>query len=69
MARPATLIFTPIATGAAGYAAYVRSTSQPSPAHSHIMTARGSDKYGHQQWRKINNGLGLVDVGRSGGGL
>ncbi|CAO3591394.1 unnamed protein product [Absidia cylindrospora] len=69
MARPATLILTPIVTGAAGYATYVRSTSQPSPAHSHIMTTKGSDKLGQQQWMKINNGLGLVDVGRSGGGL
>ncbi|KAI8339426.1 hypothetical protein BC941DRAFT_420458 [Chlamydoabsidia padenii] len=69
MARPATLLLTPIVTGAAGYATYVRSTSQPSPAHSHLMTAQGSDKFGHQQWRKINNGLGLVDVGRSCGGL
>ncbi|ORZ23545.1 hypothetical protein BCR42DRAFT_318910 [Absidia repens] len=69
MARPATLILTPIVTGAAGYATYVRSTCQPSPAHSHIMTTKGSDKLGQQQWMKINNGLGLVDVGRSGGGL
>lgn len=69
MPRPVTVAFTSLFVAAAGYTTYVRYTSQPSSAHSHIMTVRGSDKFGHQQWMKINNGLGLVDVGRSCGGL
>ncbi|ORY91185.1 hypothetical protein BCR43DRAFT_447016 [Syncephalastrum racemosum] len=55
-------------TTAAGYA-YVRSTAEPAQAYSHIMTVKGSDRTGREQWRKINNGIGSVDVGRSGGGF
>ncbi|KAI8078862.1 uncharacterized protein BX664DRAFT_342903 [Halteromyces radiatus] len=69
MPRPLALAVTPVVAGVAGYAAYVRSTAQPALAHSHIMTVHGADVSGKQQWKKINNGLGLVDVGRSCGGL
>ncbi|KAI9499668.1 hypothetical protein BDB00DRAFT_967263 [Zychaea mexicana] len=67
-ARTASIVLVPVTT-AAGYATYVRSTTQPTQAHSQIMTLNGSDSQGHKQWRKLNNGIGLVDVGRSGGGL
>ena len=67
-ARTASIVLVPVTT-AAGYATYVRTTAQPTQAHSHIMTARGSDTQGQKEWRKMNNGLGLVDVGRSCGGL
>ncbi|KAI8069283.1 hypothetical protein BC940DRAFT_298353 [Gongronella butleri] len=65
--RTATMIASP-AAAALGYA-YVRNTAQPAQAHPSLMTAQGADVSGRKQWRKINNGLGLVDVGRSGGGL
>lgn len=65
----ATKVMTPLALMVAGYATYARSTAQPSLAHSHIMTSHGSDYTRKQQWKQINNGLSLVDVGRSGGGL
>ncbi|KAI8137890.1 hypothetical protein BJV82DRAFT_524518 [Fennellomyces sp. T-0311] len=64
----ASIVLVPVTT-AAGYATYVRATAQPAQAHSHIMTLRGSDSQGRDQWRKMNNGIGLVDVARSGGGL
>ncbi|KAF7725562.1 hypothetical protein EC973_009517 [Apophysomyces ossiformis] len=64
--RAISIVLVPTAT-VTGYATYVRSTSQPPQAHSTIMTLKGSDRSGHEQWRKINNGLGLVDVGRSCG--
>ncbi|KAG0190053.1 hypothetical protein DFQ28_002527 [Apophysomyces sp. BC1034] len=66
--RATSALLVPVTTVAA-YAAYVRSTSQPAQAHSNIMTLNGSDRSGHEKWRKINNGLGLVDVGRSCGAM
>lgn len=67
-ARTASIVLVPVTT-AAGYVTYVRSTAQPTPAHSHIMTLNGADARGREQWRKMNNGIGLVDVGRSCGGV
>ncbi|CDS11549.1 hypothetical protein LRAMOSA03812 [Lichtheimia ramosa] len=66
--RTASFLVVPVTT-AAGYATYVRTTAQPTPAYSHIMTQRGADSEGRKEWHKVNNGIGLVDVGRSGGGL
>ncbi|KAI8379579.1 uncharacterized protein BYT42DRAFT_569290 [Radiomyces spectabilis] len=65
--RGAAIVLVPVSSLAAY--SYIRTTAQPGLAHSHIMTLRGSDHSGLAQWRKINNGLGLVDVSRSGGGL
>ncbi|ORX58269.1 hypothetical protein DM01DRAFT_1283298 [Hesseltinella vesiculosa] len=66
--RAATMLASP-AAAAFGYATYVRSTVQPAQAHPELMTVQGTDQSGRQRWRKMNNGLGLVDVGRSCGGL
>lgn len=59
--RTASIVLVPV-TSFAGYATYVRTNTKPSLAHSEY--AQNSKK-----WRKVNNGLSLVDVGRSGGGL
>ncbi|CAO3626789.1 unnamed protein product [Cunninghamella echinulata] len=64
-----TKVMTPIIMMAAGYVTYARTTAQPALAYSHIMTSQGTDKSGKQQWKELNNGLGLVDVSRSCGGL
>lgn len=61
--RVASVVLVPV-TSIAGYATYARSTSKPTPAHIEYMKHKDQMK-----WRKVNNGLGLVDVGRSGGGL
>ncbi|KAI7868334.1 hypothetical protein BDF14DRAFT_1724963 [Spinellus fusiger] len=55
-------------TVAAVYATYIRAKAQPSQAYSQIM-AQGSTASAQEQWRKVNNGLGVVDVGRSCGGV
>ncbi|KAI9021694.1 hypothetical protein CLU79DRAFT_752825 [Phycomyces nitens] len=65
--RTASIVLAPIAAAAA-YATYIRTTAQPSLAHSTIMS-QGSSPSAQEQWRKVNNGLGLVDVGRSCGGV
>ncbi|KAI8078244.1 uncharacterized protein B0P05DRAFT_543079 [Gilbertella persicaria] len=66
--RTASIVLVPV-TSFAGYATYVRSTSQPTQAHANFMKASGVNQADHLRWRKLNNGLGLVDVGRSCGGL
>lgn len=62
--RVTSFILVPLVT-VAGYATYVRSQAQPAQAYSRI----GADASGLEKWRKLNNGLTLVDVGRSGGGF
>ncbi|KAI8390224.1 hypothetical protein BD560DRAFT_380317 [Blakeslea trispora] len=66
--RTASIVLVPV-TSLAGYATYVRSTAQPTQAHGQYMKTTGANRADHMQWRKLNNGLGLVDVGRSCGGL
>ncbi|KAI9316777.1 hypothetical protein BX666DRAFT_1946760 [Dichotomocladium elegans] len=66
-ARTASFVLVPVTT-AAGYVTYVRATAKPTQAYSNIMTSKAGADHTHQ-WRKLNNGLGLVDVGRSCGGL
>ncbi|KAI8883380.1 hypothetical protein K501DRAFT_91412 [Backusella circina FSU 941] len=66
--RTASIVLVPV-TSFAGYATYARASAKPTKAHSELMTVRGIDEAGRKQWRRVNNGLGLVDVGRSGGGL
>ncbi|GAA5796853.1 hypothetical protein EDC94DRAFT_595093 [Helicostylum pulchrum] len=66
--RAASMVLVPV-TSFAGYATYVRSTSEPSQAHGQFMKNEGVNSSKHMQWRKLNNGLSLNDVGRSGGGL
>jgi hypothetical protein len=67
--RSASIVLVPV-TSFAGYATYVRSTSKPSEAHIEYMKSHASlDEALQKKWKKVNNGLGLVDVGRSGGGL
>jgi hypothetical protein len=61
--RAASIVLVPF-TSFAGYATYVRSNAKPTQAHAEYMKDKDDMK-----WRKVNNGLGLVDVGRSGGGL
>ncbi|KAL0075777.1 hypothetical protein J3Q64DRAFT_1774013 [Phycomyces blakesleeanus] len=65
--RAASIVLVPVAAAAA-YATYVRNTVQPSLAYSSIMS-QGSNPSAQEQWRKVNKGLGLVDVGRSCGGV
>ncbi|GAA5806706.1 hypothetical protein MFLAVUS_000054 [Mucor flavus] len=66
--RAASMVLVPV-TSFAGYATYVRSTSEPSQAYGQYMKNEGVNNSKHLQWRKLNNGLSLNDVGRSGGGL
>ncbi|KAG1147300.1 hypothetical protein G6F37_004982 [Rhizopus arrhizus] len=67
--RTASIVLVPV-TSFAGYATYVRSTAKPAEAHVEYMkNYKTLDESVHKKWRQINNGLGLVDVGRSGGGL
>jgi hypothetical protein len=66
--RAASIVLVPV-TSFAGYATYVRSNTKPTSAHSELMRNDSLNKKDQMKWRKINNGLGLVDVGRSGGGL
>lgn len=66
--RAASMVIVPV-TSFAGYATYVRSNSKPAQAHIQYMKTTGANQADHMEWRKINKGLGLVDVGRSGGGL
>lgn len=47
----------------------IRSQAKPSVAHTHIMRSEGSSRQGYKQWRKMNDGLGVNDVGRSCGGV
>lgn len=47
----------------------IRSQVKPSFAHSQIMRSEGPSKQGYNQWRKMNDGLGVNDVGRSCGGV
>lgn len=44
----------------------IRSQAKPAKAHSHFVK---SDYQTRQNWRKINDGLSVQDVGRSGGGV
>ncbi|CAO3677426.1 unnamed protein product [Rhizopus stolonifer] len=44
----------------------IRSQARPAKAHSHFIK---SDHQTRQSWRKINDGLSVQDVGRSGGGV
>jgi hypothetical protein len=67
--RTASLVLVPV-TSFAGYVTYVRSTSKPAEAHIEYMKNHKSiDDILRNKWRQVNNGLGLVDVGRSGGGI
>ncbi|KAG1462722.1 hypothetical protein G6F56_005451 [Rhizopus delemar] len=67
--RSASMVLVPV-TSFAGYATYVRSTSKPAEAHVEYMKNHQTfDASVHKEWKKVNNGLGLVDVGRSGGGI
>lgn len=56
-------------TAAAILGTIIRSHAKPSIAHSHIMKQEGSTRQGYMKWRKINDGLGVNDVGRSCGGV
>jgi hypothetical protein len=47
----------------------IRSQAQPSKAYSHIMKTDGATSHSYKQWRKLNDGLGVNDVGRSCGGV
>ncbi|KAI9473670.1 MAG: hypothetical protein EXX96DRAFT_578881 [Benjaminiella poitrasii] len=66
--RAASIVLVPV-TSLAGYAAYIRSNAKPPQAHVEYMKTTGVNQADHIGWRKLNNGLGLTDVGRSGGGL
>ncbi|KAG1441185.1 hypothetical protein G6F56_011598 [Rhizopus delemar] len=66
--RTASIVLVPV-TSFAGYVTYVRSTSKPAEAHIKYMKNRPTNITLRNKWRKVNNGLGLVDVGRSGGGI
>ncbi|KAI9245305.1 hypothetical protein BY458DRAFT_528988 [Sporodiniella umbellata] len=67
--RSASIVLVPV-TSFAGYATYVRSNAKPSEAHVQYMKNHKTyDESNHKAWRKVNNGLGLNDVGRSGGGI
>lgn len=66
--RAASMVLVPV-TSFAGYAAYIRTTAEPSQAHGKYMNNEGHNSSLNKQWRKLNNGLSLQDVGRSGGGL
>lgn len=62
--RATSFVLVPLVTVTA-YATYVRSQAQPAKAYSGI----GADASGLKKWRKLNNGLTLIDVGRSNGGF
>ncbi|KAI7889971.1 uncharacterized protein EV154DRAFT_512982 [Mucor mucedo] len=47
----------------------IRSQAKPSKAHSNIMKQEGSSGQGYKKWQKMNDGLGVNDVGRSCGGV
>lgn len=68
VSRTASIVLVPV-TSFAGYATYVRSNAKPTQAHAEYMKNAPTNQKDHLAWRKLNNGLGLVDVGRSGGGL
>ncbi|KAI8090728.1 hypothetical protein BDF21DRAFT_196556 [Thamnidium elegans] len=56
-------------TTAALLGTIIRSHAKPSIAHTQIMKAEGSTRQGYKTWKKINDGLGVNDVGRSCGGV
>ncbi|GAA5810694.1 hypothetical protein MFLAVUS_004120 [Mucor flavus] len=56
-------------TTAALLGSIIRSHAKPSVAHTQIMKAEGSTRQGYKTWKKINDGLGVNDVGRSCGGV
>ncbi|KAI7898186.1 uncharacterized protein BX663DRAFT_443590 [Cokeromyces recurvatus] len=66
--RAASVILVPV-TSLAVYATYVRSNAKPTQAHIEYMKNTGVSQTDYIKWIKLNNGLGLIDVGRSGGGL
>lgn len=66
--RAASMVLVPV-TSFAGYATYVRSTAEPTQAYGQYMKNEGANRSQQMQWRKLNNGLSLNDVGRSCGGL
>ncbi|KAI9472478.1 MAG: hypothetical protein EXX96DRAFT_584273 [Benjaminiella poitrasii] len=47
----------------------VRTKATPSKAHTQFMKSDGISTQHHQQWRQLNDGLGVNDVGRSCGGV
>ncbi|KAI9253184.1 hypothetical protein BY458DRAFT_589697 [Sporodiniella umbellata] len=53
-------------TAIAVVGAAVRSQARPAKAHTRFMK---SDYQTRQNWRKVNDGLSVQDVGRSGGGV
>lgn len=67
--RTVSFVLVPI-TSFAGYVTYIRATTKPTEAHIEYMKShRMIDEVLQKKWIKVNNGLGLVDVGRSGGGI
>ncbi|KAI7898580.1 uncharacterized protein BX663DRAFT_524662 [Cokeromyces recurvatus] len=47
----------------------VRSKASPSKAHTQFMKSNDVNTQNHQQWKQLNDGLGVNDVGRSCGGV
>jgi hypothetical protein len=47
----------------------IRSQARPSIAHTQIMRSDGPNTQGYNQWKQMNDGLGVNDVGRSCGGV
>jgi hypothetical protein len=50
------------------FVTYVRATASPTQAHAHMMTAKPLAEH-VEKWKAYNNGIGMIDVGRSCGGL
>lgn len=47
----------------------IRAQAKPSKAYTKIMKQEGPNSQGYKKWQKMNDGLGVNDVGRSCGGV
>lgn len=50
------------------FVTYVRATASPSQLPSHLMSSKPLAER-IEQWKAHNNGIGMIDVSRSCGGL